>query len=253
MIPPTSIDGTDITGATIDGTDVTEITVDGQTVFTAVPPSGVARFEFEQDFTDSWGSFNGTNNGATFTSNSAIGNSALSFDGNDYVDISGKPLPEDMTKPWSVSLYVQDSDPYAQSETNLIQQSDDGSNDFNGWFIRFESAGRIVIGNRDGKSDWYSRFNLPASTFSTYANLIFTYDGSENPSNSRLYVDGGSAQSPDDTVNQGASGIITNIDMDIGAREGNPGFLTGKLDDIRIYDKELTSTEASDLYNNGSI
>jgi len=32
---PTSIDGTDITGATIDGTDVTEITVDGQTVFTA--------------------------------------------------------------------------------------------------------------------------------------------------------------------------------------------------------------------------
>jgi len=37
MIPPTSIDGTDITGATIDGTDVTEITVDGQTVFTAAP------------------------------------------------------------------------------------------------------------------------------------------------------------------------------------------------------------------------
>jgi len=37
MIPPTSIDGTDITGATIDGTDVTEITVDGQTVFTAGP------------------------------------------------------------------------------------------------------------------------------------------------------------------------------------------------------------------------
>jgi len=38
MIPPTSIDGTDITGATIDGTDVTEITVDGQTVFTSIPP-----------------------------------------------------------------------------------------------------------------------------------------------------------------------------------------------------------------------
>jgi len=35
---PTSIDGTDITGATIDGTDVSEITVDGQTVFTAGGP-----------------------------------------------------------------------------------------------------------------------------------------------------------------------------------------------------------------------
>jgi len=36
MIPPTSIDGTDITGATIDGTDVQEITVDGDTVFSAI-------------------------------------------------------------------------------------------------------------------------------------------------------------------------------------------------------------------------
>jgi len=34
---PTSIDGTDITGATIDGQDVQEITVDGDTVFTAAP------------------------------------------------------------------------------------------------------------------------------------------------------------------------------------------------------------------------
>jgi len=37
MIPPTSIDGTDITGATIDATDVQEITVDGDVVFTAGP------------------------------------------------------------------------------------------------------------------------------------------------------------------------------------------------------------------------
>jgi hypothetical protein len=37
MIPPTSIDGTDITGATIDGTDVQEITVDGDVVFSAAP------------------------------------------------------------------------------------------------------------------------------------------------------------------------------------------------------------------------
>jgi len=45
MIPPTSIDGTDITGATIDGTDVQEITVDGQTVFTAISP-----FSYFDDF-----------------------------------------------------------------------------------------------------------------------------------------------------------------------------------------------------------
>jgi hypothetical protein len=42
---PTSIDGTDITGATIDGTDVTEITVDGNTVFTAGPAPGNFQFD----------------------------------------------------------------------------------------------------------------------------------------------------------------------------------------------------------------
>jgi len=46
---PTSIDGTDITGATIDGTDVTEITVDGQTVFTSI--SGLTNYIFD-DFND---------------------------------------------------------------------------------------------------------------------------------------------------------------------------------------------------------
>jgi len=38
MMPPTSIDGTDINGATIDGTDVTEITVDGDVVFSSGAP-----------------------------------------------------------------------------------------------------------------------------------------------------------------------------------------------------------------------
>jgi len=48
MIPPTSIDGTDITGATIDGTEVTEITVDGQTVFEAGPTGFAQRADDNQ-------------------------------------------------------------------------------------------------------------------------------------------------------------------------------------------------------------
>jgi len=43
--PPTSIDGTDITGATIDGQQVQEITIDGETVFVAesLPTSVTSR------------------------------------------------------------------------------------------------------------------------------------------------------------------------------------------------------------------
>jgi hypothetical protein len=50
MMPPTSIDGTDITGATVDGTDVTEITVDGDTVFSAGPPPAPVNRMYVADF-----------------------------------------------------------------------------------------------------------------------------------------------------------------------------------------------------------
>jgi len=47
---PTSIDGTDITGATIDGTDVQEITVDGDVVFSAGPIPDIQDLEAHYDF-----------------------------------------------------------------------------------------------------------------------------------------------------------------------------------------------------------
>jgi len=57
---PTSIDGTDITGATIDGTDVTEITVDGDTVFTAGLPESVQYQYVAENFASPWPDETGT-------------------------------------------------------------------------------------------------------------------------------------------------------------------------------------------------
>jgi len=74
--PPTSIDGTDITGATIDGQEVQEITIDGQTVFTA--------FEFIDNFEDgNIVEYGGSTNSFTTTTNNPIeGNTSLIF--NDF-------------------------------------------------------------------------------------------------------------------------------------------------------------------------
>jgi len=89
---PTSIDGTDITGATIDGTDVTEITVDGQTVFTA-PPNVIGVL---QHFATTWSQGDtiwvddtGNQDMSLFSTPQAAtlpdGSDAISFDGvNDY-------------------------------------------------------------------------------------------------------------------------------------------------------------------------
>jgi len=95
---PTSIDGTDITGATIDGTDVTEITVDGDVVFSAgtdLPSGVISQYKFDEGsggvISDSTGNeLDGTINGATFLSDAnAVGGTKLDFDGtNDNVQLS---------------------------------------------------------------------------------------------------------------------------------------------------------------------
>jgi len=98
MIPPTSIDGTDITGATIDGADVQEITVDGQTVFTAVQPPAFAIHQWKMDegsgttVADSIGSLDATlENGAGWATDSqAVGGTVTDYDGsNDYAEVTG--------------------------------------------------------------------------------------------------------------------------------------------------------------------
>ena len=111
MIPPTSIDGTDITGATIDGTDVQEITVDGDVVFSSgpdIPDSGDlhARYDATQlglsnnATVTTWAdeTANGydltTGNAPTYIANGINGNPVVRFDGvddflqTDWPDIS---------------------------------------------------------------------------------------------------------------------------------------------------------------------
>jgi len=114
MIPPTSIDGTDITGATIDGTDVQEITVDGQTVFTSA-------FSHFDDFdTQTFADYT-LRNGSTIESSSNwdISNSELThpdsffgsptFDFRSFqYDLSSKNLSGNLAVEMTISSYADD-------------------------------------------------------------------------------------------------------------------------------------------------
>jgi len=105
MMPPTSIDGTDITGATIDGTEVQEITVDGQTVFTAgpdIPDAGDLQVRYDAteisasdgDPISTWNDQTGNGfdltagNAPTFKTGVINGSPVVRFDGvNDFLNV----------------------------------------------------------------------------------------------------------------------------------------------------------------------
>jgi len=254
MIPPTSIDGTDITGATIDGTDVTEITVDGQTVFTAgvpIPPSGVFRFEFEGDVTDSWGSNDATDNtSAGFSNTSKTGLQSKDFDGsNDHLRI---PNSSDLDDIRSLFAWVRPNGLAPNTFGNTIYNdaaTSNGSSDD----VRLLRMGRDdgLVRIMDGNNTLsFVPFNQTFDDNEWY-HLGFTYatDGTL-----KVYVDG-------TEVNQSSSNDGTFLDVNVGANIGarlldngsNDRFFAGLIDDLRGYDKELSTAEVSNLFNNGQI
>jgi len=258
MMPPTSIDGTDITGATIDGTDVQEITVDGQTVFSAetLPVAYsdlIAWYPFDSatyggsnadDVTAIIGgsgddtAYDGTVSGATYQSsggvtdiNAGANSGGFEFDGNDNIDC-GSPL--NSTQPFTVTAWAfSNSDPDA---FRLILNT----NDFdNGFRIFSNSDDELGFSTEDNGNRDDVIINLPPIGQWVHYAAVFT--GTEN----QLYIDAQLAG----TVSSNGSGSDP-LNFGIG---GNPNVninFDGVLDDIRIYNSSLLATEINQIYQN---
>jgi hypothetical protein len=212
MMPPTSIDGTDITGATIDGTDVTEITVDGQTVFTAgpVPDSGLlqARYDFSQedgstpvtDLTGNGYDLTGSYSGIAVTIN---GTQAGRFDGTDDV-LDGS---------WS-SI----SAPYYFFA--VVELSNAGAA-FDPIISGTDSDRHLIASNAN--QDWFIGTDAGFVTAGVSDNLPHIFEGAFENGNVNLLVDGtvvvntSLATNSSDNIRLGANFPETNYaDMKVG-------------------------------------
>jgi len=237
MMPPTSIDGTDITGATIDGTDVTEITVDGQTVFefSAVPFENElhARYDFREysgtsNFSDlSGNSFDLVNGSITGVGGSINGQQAGQFDGSSnqlHTNTFSK-----VSEPITISIVL-----------------DTETSSFWGRFGRYfapnnSTAGGLGFDTND--VEWHNFFS--GFTF---------FPGSNDPSSQLITVvikGSGSFMREDGT--QTGSGNLTANGMDIIALGQNyvldSEFWAGDIGEVLIYPDERTSSEIDDIEN----
>jgi hypothetical protein len=246
--PPTSMDGTDITGATIDGTEVSEITVDGDTVFTATAESLISLYEFEQDVTDSVGVNDGVNNGGVFTTNAEVGSFAIELEknNNDHVRIPKDPSLDDVR---SVFAYVFPQNLSNNNFGDTVYNDELANNNDKIRLIRMGLDGGLVSVNTlngDSNVSFGQTFNN-----NQYYHLGFTFDTSGTLAG---YVNGSQVG-----TDQAPSGDILQIDdgAAIGARIsntfGDSRFFPGIIDDVRLYDKALSPTEVSNLFNTGSI
>jgi hypothetical protein len=77
--------------------------------------------------------------------------------------------------------------------------------------------------------------------------LVMTYDGSNSGNGLQLYVDGMIISAG---TKRGNPLTMRNSDPAlIGSQKGNINFFNGSIDDIRIYDRVLNTSEILTLYN----
>jgi len=270
MIPPTSIDGTDITGATIDGTDVTEITVDGQTVFTAEPSNLpvaysnlVAWYPFDSatyggsnadDVTALFNpaqsgdstAYDGTVNGATYQSsagvtdiNAGANSGAFDFDGNDKITTANFGLSDTTLSVW----FNSDLSSYPTVPDNPIIWGDfRGSSDKYLLITLIGSDFSVRVDDGNNSFTGVATANFSANV---WHQAVASYDSTTGTTTG--YLDGNFIN--DIGYTQGVT-FDSNVYTMGGVNRSSAQGLEGKIDDARIYNRALTGTEISDIYNN---
>jgi len=272
---PTSIDGTDITGATIAGTDVTEITVDGQTVFSAqtlpVAYSNlVAWYPFDSSFyggsnaDDVTALFNsgqsgdstaydGTVDGATYQAsggvtdvNAGANSGAFEFDGsNDYLENVYSVQSEIGGGNVTVMAWVNVDNfngPGRFYQNHIYSDLNNGAN--GQMFLNLDSADDAVsMAYWDGGIQQRSTVD---NTFSlnTWHHVAGKYDGT----NVTPYIDGQPSLGDSDTV--GFGGDVSGPFIGAGFSLSSAYYIDGTIEDVRIYDTDLSDQQISDIYNN---
>jgi len=190
----------------------------------------------DAQFADST-AYDGTVNGATFQSNGGVtdfengaNSGAFDFDGsNDNIATASIPYNTDSI---TVSLWVNMDD---TNGGRYIGRN--VSDDYRTLLISNKEAGttEFLLGNGDDFDGVTPSFDPPVGT---YTHLAMTGDNGSLAA----YIDGsqvGTGTYPSTTVTS-ELGIGQTADRE---------FTNGQIDDVRIYNRALTASEVSDIYN----
>lgn len=216
----------------------------------------VAKYSFNNgNANDEVGTVHGTVNGATLTTD-RFGNvnKAYSFNSLDSAQIIIPNAPSNTyanSDQFTIAYWVKFD---ASNETNvpiiakaLINGSWNGysfySNNTDGGYCN--GQGKLFFYTAAGGMQDACADNLPSDNFNDWQFIVGVYGGTTNATT--LYIDG-VAQADLGSI----SGTLeTNSDLFLGGFNPNPytHYLTGSIDDLRIFNRTLSQQEITQLYN----
>ena len=197
---------------------------------------------------DALGNFNGTlTNGATY--GTGIISNGFSLDGvNDTVDF-GNNLDFDGSTPFSVSCWINTNN---VTSSNVPLAKAQNLAPFTGYWFLITSTGnlRFILSNDLNSPNWLAIENSTTLSTSTWYHCVMTYDGSKSSTGLKVYVD--NALNTQNVISNTLTGSTSNsINFKIGARN-NGFFYNGLIDEVAVFNKELSASEVTELYNSGA-
>jgi len=248
--PPTSIDGTEITGATIDGQDVREITVDGEAVFIAATlpvafSEMIAWYPMESnifggdEYSDATALFSGAadttaydliDNGAVFGASEGVTDINEGATSGAFENVSGGQF---LTSNVPISLPITLMFWYfREAERNPFGSFDNNNFNF------FWDAGSPSWEFNNGNS-----FNLGSVTLNQWSHVALSIDGAGNATG--VF-----------NRNTTASSTVNNIGGQIQILNVGDGRSTndmrGYMDDVRFYNTDLSLSQIQNIFDNTS-
>ena len=177
-------------------------------------------------------------------------NNCLQFDGtNEYVNC-GDIGNFERTDPFSLECWIKTTD--AGNACLLTKALWDGST-YRGYILTL-SAGklRVYLVHDTGANEWIDIITNVTVNDNTYKHVVVTYDGSSLASGLTIYVNNVSQVVVVNRDLLGSNTILTTANFQISGRGGANELFEGQIDEVVVYDKELSVAEVAARYNSGS-
>jgi hypothetical protein len=198
----------------------------------------ISRWKFENDANDSYGSNNGSESGVSYSTDSQQGSYSVNFDGSDDISItddSSIDFGSSASFTWVYWLKSTDTN----STLSHVAKGSGGTHyelgyhgSANGFRVKLDDGGSAIKLD-DGGSSWFD---------GNWHHCAVTYDSNNG---AEIYYDGSATASTGTTVGSLSNGSS----LYFGYNAGNGSNWDGQMDDCRVYNRVLSSSEISDIYN----
>lgn len=210
-----------------------------------------AVYKAESNANDSLGNYNGIASGGVGYTTGKSGNAWFFNAANGYITLPDNfKLSDSGANAFSISLWCYMTDATGAGHglfTNFMQNAGNGW----GWMLWYYQS-KVYFTRRNGTSTSYDIVTPTTVSLNSWHHIVATRKNGAT----KLYIDGTLVASDTSTV----STVYTTTHYPLlGARQSyitpnHDWFLevTSKIDEVSVWNKELTSTEVTELYNAGT-